>query len=105
MTAAAKGHGLSLGLKRIKPNQGSAKRKRCSRPKAFHCPNAPNENTIRTTILPMNPNREEVLFALALEKPAEKRAALLDATCDGVRPCANAAHLQPLNSAFRPHKP
>ena len=31
----------------------------------------------------MNINREEVLFALALEKPAEKRAAFLDATCEG----------------------
>ena len=31
----------------------------------------------------MNPNREEALFALALEKPAEKRAAFLDAMCDG----------------------
>ncbi len=28
-------------------------------------------------------NREEVLLALALEKPAEKRAAFLDAMCDG----------------------
>jgi tetratricopeptide (TPR) repeat protein len=31
----------------------------------------------------MNPNREEALFALALEKPAEKRAAFLDAMCEG----------------------
>jgi len=31
----------------------------------------------------MNPNREEVLFALALEKPAEKRLAFLDAICAG----------------------
>ena len=31
----------------------------------------------------MNPNREETLFALALEKPAEKRAAFLDVMCDG----------------------
>ena len=31
----------------------------------------------------MNPNREEALFALALEKPAEKRAAFLDAICEG----------------------
>src|ERR1041384_2483147 len=31
----------------------------------------------------MNPNREEVLFALALEKPAEKRTAFLDAMCEG----------------------
>jgi hypothetical protein len=31
----------------------------------------------------MNPNREEVLFALALEKPADKRSAFLDAMCEG----------------------
>lgn len=31
----------------------------------------------------MNPNREELLFQLALSKPAEKRAAWLDAECDG----------------------
>ena len=31
----------------------------------------------------MNSSREEALFALALEKPAEKRAAFLDAMCDG----------------------
>jgi hypothetical protein len=31
----------------------------------------------------MNPTREEVLFALALEKPAEKRAAFLDAMGEG----------------------
>src|SRR5215470_11756286 len=31
----------------------------------------------------MNPNREEALLALALEKPIEKRAAFLDAMCDG----------------------
>ena len=31
----------------------------------------------------MNPNREEALFALALEKPAEKRPAFLDAVCEG----------------------
>jgi eukaryotic-like serine/threonine-protein kinase len=31
----------------------------------------------------MNPNREEALFALALEKPADKRAAFLDAMCEG----------------------
>ena len=31
----------------------------------------------------MNPNREEVLFALALEKPTEKRAAFLDVMCEG----------------------
>jgi tetratricopeptide (TPR) repeat protein/tRNA A-37 threonylcarbamoyl transferase component Bud32 len=31
----------------------------------------------------MNPNREEALFVLALEKPVDKRAAFLDAMCDG----------------------
>ena len=31
----------------------------------------------------MNPNREEALFALALEKPAEKRPAFLDVMCEG----------------------
>jgi hypothetical protein len=31
----------------------------------------------------MNNNREEALFALALSKPAAKRAAFLDAMCDG----------------------
>ena len=31
----------------------------------------------------MNPNREEALFALALEKLAEKRPAFLDAVCEG----------------------
>jgi eukaryotic-like serine/threonine-protein kinase len=31
----------------------------------------------------MNPNREEGLFELALAKPVEKRAAFLDAMCDG----------------------
>jgi serine/threonine protein kinase len=31
----------------------------------------------------MNPNREDVLFAMALEKPAAKRTAFLDAMCDG----------------------
>ena len=30
----------------------------------------------------MNPSPEEALFALALAKPAEKRAAWLDAECD-----------------------
>ena len=32
---------------------------------------------------PMNPTREEALLALALEKPIEKRAAFVDAICDG----------------------
>ena len=31
----------------------------------------------------MNPTREEALFALALSKPAAKRAAWLDAECEG----------------------
>jgi tetratricopeptide (TPR) repeat protein len=31
----------------------------------------------------MNQNREELLFQLALEKPADKRSAYLDAVCDG----------------------
>jgi serine/threonine protein kinase len=31
----------------------------------------------------VNPTREEALFALALEKPAEKRAAFLEAVCEG----------------------
>ncbi len=31
----------------------------------------------------MNPNREEALFALALEKPAEQRPAFLDVMCEG----------------------
>jgi len=42
----------------------------------------------------MNPNREEVLFALALEKPAEKRAPLFQgAICAGCPPCASAKQL------------
>ena len=31
----------------------------------------------------MTPSREEALVALALEKPAEKRPAFLDAVCEG----------------------
>ena len=31
----------------------------------------------------MNPSREEALFALALEKPVDKRPAFLDAVCEG----------------------
>ena len=31
----------------------------------------------------MNTNREEALFALAMSKPAAKRAAWLDAECEG----------------------
>ena len=30
----------------------------------------------------MTPSREEALFALTLEKPAEKRATFLDVMCD-----------------------
>ena len=31
----------------------------------------------------MTPSREEALFALALEKPVEKRPTFLDAVCEG----------------------
>ena len=31
----------------------------------------------------MNPNREELLFQLALTKPAAERAVFLDVTCEG----------------------
>jgi hypothetical protein len=31
----------------------------------------------------MNPSREELLFQLALSNPAEKRAAWLEAECEG----------------------
>lgn len=31
----------------------------------------------------VNPSRAEALFRLALEKPAEKRAAFLDVMCEG----------------------
>ena len=34
----------------------------------------------------MNSNREEALFALALERAVEKRAAFLDAICEGDAP-------------------
>src|SRR6185369_17015273 len=84
MTAAARGLGLSLGLKRIQRNRGSAKRNRYSRPRASPCPSrAPNESTTRTMVSPMNPNPEEILFALALQKPAEKRATFLEVMCEG----------------------
>ena len=59
----------------------------------------------------MNPSREELLFQLALEKPAEKRAAFLDAMCEGdaaLRQRLEAllpTHEQPLNCAFHPNKP
>ena len=33
--------------------------------------------------MPSPQNREEVLFALALEKPADRRPAFLDAMCEG----------------------
>jgi hypothetical protein len=31
----------------------------------------------------MNPNREEILFEMALKRPAENRAVFLDVMCDG----------------------
>jgi hypothetical protein len=34
----------------------------------------------------MNATREELLFALAPEKPADKRAAFLEVMCDGDSP-------------------
>src|SRR3989442_12254189 len=103
MTAAARGLGLSLGLKRIKRNRGSAKRKRYSRSRASSCPSrTPNESTTRTMISPMNPNREEVLFALALEKPAEKRAAFLEVMCEG--DSARHARLEALLAAHEQHE-
>jgi hypothetical protein len=36
--------------------------------------------------MPSPQNREEVMFALALEKPADKRQAFLDAMCEGAPP-------------------
>ena len=59
----------------------------------------------------MNSSPEEALFALALAKPVEKRAAFLDVMCDGdaaLRQRLAAllpAHEQPLNCAFRIKKP
>ena len=59
----------------------------------------------------MTPSPEEALFALALAKPAEKRAAFLDVMCDSDAALRQrleallAAHEQSLNSAFRPNKP
>jgi WD40 repeat protein/serine/threonine protein kinase len=35
------------------------------------------------SVMPSSQNREEALFALALEKPADKRSAFLDAMCEG----------------------
>ena len=46
----------------------------------------------------MNPNREEALFDLALEKPAEKRPAFLDVMCEG-----DAALRQRLDSLLAAH--
>ena len=46
----------------------------------------------------MNPNREEALFQLALSKPAGKRAAWLDAECDG--DAALRARLESLFAAY-----
>ena len=47
----------------------------------------------------MNPSREEALFALALEKPAEKRAAFLDVMCGD-----DAALRQRLNALLAAHE-
>ena len=47
----------------------------------------------------MNPNREELLFQLALSKPAGKRAAWLDAECDG-----DAAMRQRLDALLAAHE-
>ena len=47
----------------------------------------------------MNPNCEELLFQLALEKPAEKRAAFLDAMCEG-----DAALRQRLDALLAAHE-
>jgi len=60
----------------------------------------------------MNPNREEVLFALALEKPAEKRPAFWT-PCAAIRPCApvcsarSSQNVQTLtiSSAWKYHPP
>jgi hypothetical protein len=47
----------------------------------------------------MNPSSEEALFALALEKPVEKRAAFLDAMCEG-----DPALRQRLNALLAAHE-
>ena len=47
----------------------------------------------------MKPAREEVLFELALDKPADKRAAFLDAICEG-----DAALRQPLEALLAAHE-
>jgi hypothetical protein len=47
----------------------------------------------------MNPNREKALFALALEKPADKRPAFLDAMCEG-----DAAFRQRLEALLAAHE-
>jgi eukaryotic-like serine/threonine-protein kinase len=46
----------------------------------------------------MNPTREELLFQLALEKPVEKRAAFVDAMCEG--DTALRARLEALLAAY-----
>jgi len=48
----------------------------------------------------MNPSREEALFALALEKPVEKRAAFLDAVCED-----DMAMRQRLEALLAAHEP
>lgn len=45
----------------------------------------------------MNLNHDEALFALALEKPAEKRASFLKAICSGYPPCASDRATQPID--------
>ena len=52
----------------------------------------------------MNPFREEVLFALALKKPANKRAALLDAVCE-LAPRAWQASFKAARVGLRPACP
>jgi eukaryotic-like serine/threonine-protein kinase len=47
----------------------------------------------------MNRSREEVLFALALEKPVDKRPAFLDAMCEG-----DAALRQRLDALIAAHE-
>ena len=47
----------------------------------------------------MNASPEEALFALALAKPVEKRAAFLDVMCDG-----DAALRQRLDSLLAAHE-
>jgi hypothetical protein len=50
----------------------------------------------------MNASREELLFALALEKQAEKRPAFLDAMCQGdpaLRHCRDQTAVHPLGQS------